>query len=310
MRRSLALCLLMLAAVANSAFAIGEARVTGKVVDGTTKQPIPNVKINVKALEGKTFNQDFPAKPSGEYAIFLLDGTIKYRFTYTAEGYAPYSEDMKLKLGERNDKNIELNKGNAAAPASGGKIEAKTVVDPSVAAYNAGAALANAGDDAGAIKKFQESVTTKPDMIAGWEALAKIQLRSKDYKGAVESAQKALAIDSSEAEMNGVVYEAYAGLGDKAKMAEWKKKLPANSGSLFNDAAKLINAGKDAEAEPLLKQAITADDKFANAYYELGMLYVRLQRNADAKTNLEKYLELDPKGKDAATAKEMLNYVK
>jgi len=310
MRRSLALCLLMLAAVANSAFAIGEARVTGKVVDGTTKQPIPNVKINVKALEGKTFNQDFPAKPSGEYAIFLLDGTIKYRFTYTADGYAPYSEDMKLKLGERNDKNIELNKGNAAAPASGGKIEAKTVVDPSVAAYNAGAALANAGDDAGAIKKFQESVTTKPDMIAGWEALAKIQLRSKDYKGAVESAQKALAIDSSEAEMNGVVYEAYAGLGDKAKMAEWKKKLPANSGSLFNDAAKLINAGKDAEAEPLLKQAITADDKFANAYYELGMLYVRLQRNADAKTNLEKYLELDPKGKDAATAKEMLNYVK
>jgi len=310
MRRSLALCLLMLAAVANSAFAIGEARVTGKVVDGTTKQPIPNVKINVKALEGKTFNQDFPAKPSGEYAIFLLDGTIKYRFTYTADGYAPYSEDMKLKLGERNDKNIELNKGNAAAPASGGKIEAKTVVDPSIAAYNAGAALANAGDDAGAIKKFQESVATKPDMIAGWEALAKIQLRSKDFKGAAESAQKALAIDSSETEMNGVAYEAYAGLGDKAKMAEWKKKLPANSGSLFNDAAKLINAGKDAEAEPLLKQAITADDKFANAYYELGMLYVRLQRNADAKTNLEKYLELDPKGKDAATAKEMLNYVK
>jgi tetratricopeptide (TPR) repeat protein len=309
MRRSLALCLLMLAAVANSAFAIGEARITGKVLDGTTKQPIPNVKINVKALEGKTFNQDFPAKASGEYAIFLLDGTLRYRFTYTAEGYAPYVEEMKLKLGEPNSKNVELNKGSAA-PAAGGKIEAKATTDPSILAYNAGAALANAGDDAGAIAKFQEAVTGKPDMIAGWEALSKIQLRSKDYKGAVESAQKALAIDSSEAEMNGVIYEAYAGLGDKAKMAEWKKKLPANSGSLFNDAAKLINAGKDAEAEPLLKQAIVADDKFANAYYELGMLYVRLQKNADAKTNLEKYLELDPKGKDAATAKEMLNYVK
>lgn len=309
MRRSLALCLLMVAAVANSAFAIGEARLTGKVVDGTTKQPIPNVKINVKAIEGKTFSQDYSTKADGSYAVFLLDGTIKYRFTYTAEGYAPYTEDMKLKLGEPNTKNIELNKGGAA-PAGGTKLETKSTADPAVVAYNEGAGLANAGDDAGAIKKFQEAVAAKPDMIAGWEALSKIQLRSKDYKGAIESAQKALAIDAGETEMNGVMFEAYTALGDKAKAAEWKKKLPANAGSLFNDAAKLINAGKDAEAEPLLKQAIVADDKFANAYYELGMLYVRLQKNSDAKTNLEKYLELDPKGKDAATAKEMLNYVK
>ena len=33
-------------------------------------------------------------------------------------------------------------------------------------------------------------------------------------------------------------------------------------------------------------------------------------KNADARTNLQKYLELDPNGKDASTAKEMLNYVK
>ncbi|HWS71641.1 MAG TPA: tetratricopeptide repeat protein [Thermoanaerobaculia bacterium] len=309
MRRSLALCLLMLAAVANSAFAIGEARITGKIVDGTTKQPIPNVKINVKALEGKTFNQDFPAKPTGEYAIFLLDGTLKYRFTYTAEGYAPYTEDMKLKLGEPNSKNVELNKGGAT-PAGGAKLETKATADPAVVAYNEGAGLANAGDDAGAIKKFQEAVAAKPDMIAGWEALSKIQLRAKDFKGAVESAQKALAIDSSEAEMNGVMYEAYVGLGDKAKAAEWKKKLPANAGSLYNDAVKLMNTGKLSEAEPLLKQAIAADDKFALAYLQLGIIYAGSGKNADAKTNLEKYLELDPKGSEAATAKEMLAYVK
>ena len=33
-------------------------------------------------------------------------------------------------------------------------------------------------------------------------------------------------------------------------------------------------------------------------------------KNADAKTYLEKYLAIDPNGKDAATAKEMLKYVK
>ena len=77
----------------------------------------------------------------------------------------------------------------------------------------------------------------------------------------------------------------------------------------FNDAAKLVNAGKDAEAEPLLKQSISADPKFGQAYYELGMLQVRGGKNADAKANLQKYVELDPNGKDVSTAKEMLKYI-
>jgi len=45
--------------------------------------------------------------------------------------------------------------------------------------------------------------------------------------------------------------------------------------------------------------AIAADDKFAPAYYELGMVYVRMGKNADAKTNLQKYLELEPSGKES-----------
>jgi hypothetical protein len=40
------------------------------------------------------------------------------------------------------------------------------------------------------------------------------------------------------------------------------------------------------------------------------MIYVRSGKNADAKANLEKYLQLEPNGKEAATAKEMLKYVK
>ena len=107
-----------------------------------------------------------------------------------------------------------------------------------------------------------------------------------------------------------ILYNAYLATGDTAKAAEAKKKMPANAALLFNDAAKLINSNKDSEAEPLLKQAIAVDDKFAQAYYELGMIYVRAGKNADAKANLQKYLDLEPNGKDAATAKEMLKYVK
>ena len=140
--------------------------------------------------------------------------------------------------------------------------------------------------------------------------MARTEIQTKEYSKAIEAANKALAGDPDETDMYAVLYTAYTATGDKAKAAEAKKKLPANAGSLFNDAAKLINSGKDAQAESLLKQAIAVDDKFAQAYYELGMVYVRMGKNADAKTNLQKYLDLEPNGKDAATAKEMLKYVK
>jgi len=314
MRRTLALGLFALMAIAGNAFGQAQARITGKVTDGATKQPIPNAVVNVTALSGKTFKQDFPVKKDGSYAIFLLDGTIKYKFTYSAPGYAPYAEDMKLKIGgEPNTKDVVLNTGTAAA-ASGDKNAAAAgtaaKVDPAVQAFNEGAALANAGDDAGAIKKITEAVTAKPDLIAGWEALAKLHLRGKDYKSAVDEAKKALALADDETEMYQILFEAYTATGDKAGAAEAKKKLPANAAGLFNDAAKLINAGKDAEAESLLKQSIAADPTFAQSYYELGMVYVRSGKSADAKANLEKYIELEPNGKDVATAKEMLKYVK
>ncbi|HEY8713270.1 MAG TPA: carboxypeptidase regulatory-like domain-containing protein [Thermoanaerobaculia bacterium] len=305
MRRSVMLALVVVAFAAN-AFAIGEARITGKVVDAVTKKPIKDAVITVVATEGKTFKQEYKAKPDGTYAIFLLDGTLHYKFTYSAAGYRSYEDVMKLKLGEPNFRDVELASSTVTATVPASEIK----VDPAVAAYNAGAELANDGKDTEALAKFEEAVATKPDLTAGWQALAKIALRTKNYPRAIEAANKALTGDPDEMDMYGVLYESYKATGDKVKAAEARKKMPANAAGLFNDAAKAINSGKDADAEPLLRQAIAADDKFAPAYYELGMLCVRKGKNADAKTNLQKYIELDPNGKDATTAKEMMKYVK
>lgn len=306
MRRSLALSLIMSLFVAASAFATGEARLTGKIIDAATKQPIPNATYKIEAVEGKTVKKEDKGRKDGGYTVFLLDGTIKYKFTFTAPGYAPYEETMKLKIGEPNIKDIELRKAGEAAPGAP-PIEIK---DPAVDAYNEGALMANAGDTAGAIAKFEEAVAAKPDLTAGWMALAKSAVKAKQWDKAINAAKKALEVDDEDAGMWQVLNQAYTAKGDKANAAIAEKKLPANSAALFNQAARLINEGKDGEAEKLLQQAVSVDKKFAIAWYELGMVYARTSKNAEARDALSKYLALEPNGKDAPTAKEMMNYIK
>ncbi|HYH06619.1 MAG TPA: tetratricopeptide repeat protein [Thermoanaerobaculia bacterium] len=307
MRRSLALSLVLSLFAAANVFAGAEARLSGKILDAATKKPIPDAVVKLEAIEGKTVKQEHKAKKDGGFAVFLLDGTIRYKFTFEAPGYAPYEEVIKLKLGEPNVRDFELIKAGSApvaAPAAGAKP------DPAVEAYNTGASLSNSGDYAGAMAKFQEAVAAKPDLTAGWMALAKVAVKTKNYPVAIEAAKKALEIDDSDVDMWSVLFQSYTATGDKANAAIAEKKLPANAPGLFNQAARLINEGKDGEAENVLKQAVAADEKFAVAWYELGMVYVRTAKSAEAKEAFNKYLALEPNGKDAPTAKEMLNYLK
>lgn len=309
MRRTFALGVLVIMAVAGNAFALGEARMQGKITDAATHKPIPNAIITIDAVSGHTVHNEFKSDKDGVYRFLILDGTLTYKFTYKSEGYAPVEYTLKPILGEVNTKDVTMAPGSAGGAVAGAApVAAKA--NPGVLAYNEAAALANDGKVPEAIAKLEDAVTAKPDLTAGYEALAKLYLRSKNYDKAIDRANKALEIDTDNQDMFSVLAESYDKKGDKIKTAEYRKKLPADATAMFNEAARLINTGKDGEAEPLLKGAIAANDKFAQAYYELGMIYVRTQKNADAKTNLQKYLELEPTGKDAATAKEMLNYVK
>jgi tetratricopeptide (TPR) repeat protein len=306
MRRTFALSLIMSLFVTANLFAVGEARMTGKVLDIDTKQPIEGAVIDIAATAGKTVKLQQKAKKDGSFTIFVLDGTLTYKFSVSAPGYATYEETIKMKLGETNTHEFGLRKEGVAAP--GAPAQAKA--DPAVDAYNEGASLSNSGDSAGALLKFEEAVTLKPDLTAGWMALAKVAVKEKKYQKAIDAAKKALEIDDEDADMWTALYQSYLALGDKANAAIAEKKLPANAGKLFNEAARLINDNKDGEAQVALERAVALDPKFAIAWYELGMVHVRAGKSAAAREALSKYLELDPNGKDAPTAKEMLSYLK
>lgn len=308
MRKTAALALVAFFGLAAELFAVGEARVTGKVVDMTDK-PIAGADISVIATKDRNFKQDIKTDKNGDFQIFLIYGTIPYKFVVKKEGFSTYEETVKPKLvPEKNYHIFKMGTGGSGAKTEVRSVEAKA--DPSVMAYNEGVALWKEGKDAEAIVKFEAAVKANPELVAGYLALAKVSRKVKAWDKAIDAANKALAIDPDQPELNALLAESYEKTGDKVKAAEFKKKAPANPTSMFNEAARLINAGKDSEAETILKGAITADPSFAIAHYELGMVAARLGKNGDARTHLQKYLELEPNGKDASTAREMLSYVK
>lgn len=96
MRRSLALSFIMLLLVTGNAFAVGEARMTGKVLDAGTKQPIPDATIKIEAVEGKTFSRELKTRKDGAFTLMVIDGTIRYKFTVSAPGYSTYEETIKM----------------------------------------------------------------------------------------------------------------------------------------------------------------------------------------------------------------------
>lgn len=309
MRKTITLGFVLTTLLASNLLAIGEARFTGKVIDAEGN-PLDGVAVTIAATKNKNFTQNAKSDKKGNVAIFVIDGTIPYKFTFAKEGYQPYEEVIKLKLiPEKNTKTVQLQKaGQAAAGAPAGATEVKA--DPAVAAYNDGATLANSGKTVEAIAKLEEAVTLKPDLIAGYIALTKLYAAAQNWEKAVDRGNKVLEISPDDTNTLAIMADAYDKLGDKVKAGEFRKKAPANPTTLFNDAARLLNAQNDKAAEPLLKQAIELDPAFAVAYYELGMIQARSGRNAEARANLQKYIELDPKGRDIETAKEMLKYIK
>lgn len=304
MRKTVVLSLLLALVVAANAFAGAEARMSGKLIDAGTKKPIANGIVKFEAIEGKTVKGEAKSKADGSFALFVLDGTIQYKFTYMADGYAPFEEVLKLKTGGTTEKEVELFQGS-------GKPGAPVImkIDPTVEIYNEGAKLNSEGDTAGALAKFEASVAAKPDFLAGWSAIAKVSLKTKNYPRAIEAAKKVLDVDDSDTDMWGVLYQVYTATGDKANAAIAQKKLPANAALIFNDAVHALNARNYEEAQKLLEQAVALPDCPARAHYELGILYIGANRTADAKAQLTKYIELDPQGKDVASVKEMLKYL-
>jgi len=179
--------------------------------------------------------------------------------------------------------------------------------------------LEGAGNYQQAVTILQQATQTAPNQDLLWAYLGDAQRGAKQYPDAIQSYQKALAIKPNDGPYMAQMADAYAKSGQTDKAIEQYKAAaqadPQNAAAYYyNEGAVLTNAGKVDDAIAAFDKALQLDPTRADAYYWKG---VDLMGKATMKDNkmvapagtaeaFNKYLELQPTGKYAEAAKQML----
>ena len=294
-------------------FAGAQARLKGKVTD-SAGNPIEAATITITTPNLRTFKMTLKSDKKGEWGTILNDATMPYHVKIEKEGFASGEVDRKVPVGDVGEVNAKLISTAEATAAAGGTAAAPSPTDQAAIAFNDGVDLLNAGNKPAAEAKFQEAVGKNPDLPQGWQALASLAYDKKDWPKTLEYGQKAIDLDPSLGKLYLMMATAASGTGDKKAAAEWQAKYeaanPDTPESLYNKGIDAYNKKKIKDAEAMLTKAVEAKPDFALAHFWLGMASFNLNKKAAAKDHLEKYLELDPQGAEAATAKELLPLLK
>ena len=246
--------------------------------------------------------------------MIVNDATHRYRMRFERDGYVAAERDEKFNIGDVTNIDQKLLKPSEGGSAPGAAAPAPSSNEVAVITFNEGVDLLKAGNKDAAAAKFQEAVAKNPDLPQGWQALATLAYEKKDWAKTLEYGQKATDLDPTLSSLYGLMADAAAKTGDKKAASEWKKKYdeanPDSAEMLYNKGIDAYNSKNLKEAETMLTRAVEAKPDFALAHFWLGMTAFSQNKKAPAREHLQKYLDLDPNGSEASTAKEILPLVK
>jgi tetratricopeptide (TPR) repeat protein len=292
--------------------AVSQGRVFGTVKDENNK-PIEGVKVTVTFPGVESYKVEATTNAKGDYAVTLIDATRVYLYTLEKEGYQAIQQELKVPIGANQRQDYQM-LSIAEAQRRGPQGRELTPKEKAVLVFNEGAEASQMGDPATAKTKFQEAMTLDPTLVASYSALATLHFGEGDYARAVQLAEQGHAIDARDLKSLRILAEGYAKLGDTEKsraasaaMSAIDPKAGANE--IYNQAIAAYNAGNNDAAVPLLEQALAADAGHAKAHYLLGLCLAGTDAGR-AKQHFETFLSLAPNDPDAATAREMVQYLK
>jgi len=295
----------------------------GKVVDAEGK-PVADAELVFEYEGGYTLKMTAKTNAKGEWVRSGMQATSEGVWNITVtKGDLGARTRAKASIGETIEvPTITVRPGGAKATsaadtkAADAARAAATAADKYITQANA-AMTANNFD--AAITALTSAIQTVPTCAPCYGKLGDAYLKKEDLGNAEKSYLKAVEMDPKLAS----VYDMLASLYNQQKKFEDAGKMSAkanevraasggggDAGSLFNAGVIAWNSGKMDDAQSNFEKAIALDPNMAEAYYQLGMVYVNQNKLPEAKKALETYVAKAPTGKNIETAKAVLTQLK
>jgi len=282
----------------------GKGRLDGWVRD-TNGQPIANAKVELTREKGGGTSTKTNAK--GYWAILGLIGGI-WNVDVTVAGYEPRKLSVNVTEAGRVP-SMEILLEKAAAPVAGAQ-PGRDVGAEITAAVAQGNKLLGEKKYAEARAEYEKALAVLPENPELWKGISQTYHGEGNKAKTEESLRKVIQLDPADTDTKILLGSL---LIEEGKVDEGKAMIDALPPGAVKDPAVYTNLGiifmnkkRPEEARAYMTRAIEIDRAIAESYYYRGLANIQAKKNAEAKVDFQKYLELAPNGPEAKEVKEML----
>ena len=309
----------------------GEGSIYGKVLDREGK-PLDGAAIQVEHLSShqtdsartnKTGNYSISGLFQGQYKVFVIVNGRAVMVKGEGAG-----NDIYVGPGLDATVNFDLRTAPATPPptpalTTGGSKDgdkanaaAKKAEAEMRSSFSAGVAALKEKNYEEAIKQFKIAAEKDPSQSGIFQNLGLALANLKKFDEAAAAYRKAIELKPDDA---GLYAELASALEDAGKLDEATAPLQeaaklnpsAGAQGYYNLGVVLTNRGKSKEAVEAFNKAIALDANYVKPYYQLGIAYFGSPNTIpQAVSALEKFLQLNPTGPDAETAKQLIEAAK
>jgi Tfp pilus assembly protein PilF len=299
----------------------GKNVITGNVYYNNGRRLDKRVKVRLRSLSSDQFRMSddsgsfsFPRLAGGSYTI-TVDAGSDFEIAYeTVDIIEPARR--RNDPGQNYSVQITLTpKQNAVARAGTIDAAAGGVPEAARSIYKDALEAAKAGDSKKAIEQLDAALKIYPNYMSALNELGVQYMKLKKLDKAEESLRQAIKIapDAFTPQLNyGILLlqkKDYVTAATELQRATQKDSSSAAAHLHLGRA--FINLGVYPKAEKELQQAVNlGGDEVTEAHRYLAAVYIETRENVRAATELEKYLSLSPKAKDADKIRDIIKQLR
>lgn len=279
----------------------GKARTGGTVTD-EEGNPIEGVRVKLLCVKTESGLEKTTDKKGEWKASWIKGGT--WHIDFEKIGYAP--KRISTELSELTQ--------NPHITITMEKAEGVLVIDALREDFDKGTLLYEDENYSEALEVFKGIIEEFPDAYIINMRIGDCYFKMEDYSQAEEYYLKLLEHDPDNHDVIIAVGNCHANQGDNENALEWYKKIAIGNIKdpviLYNIGTYFYNGSQFQDAMVYFQKAVEIKKDLLDAIYQLGLAHLALGNYAEALTEFENYLKVDPDSERATQVKGFIEYLK